>query len=91
MIGHSYESPTPCEWCGKLHDNAGVFCSDACEDKDFEYARSIERAFDEGQRNDQAPNDYIDKCQNCGRYKASETLTYPGQVCRKGCINPEEY
>jgi hypothetical protein len=39
----------------------------------------------------QQEDEDIDKCMNCGRYKASSTLTYPDQVCRKGCVNPNEY
>ena len=33
----------------------------------------------------------IDKCMNCGGYKWSDSLTYPDQVCKKGCVNPNEY
>jgi hypothetical protein len=33
---------------------------------------------------------YIDKCMNCGRYKASEQLN-ADQVCKIGCRNPNEY
>jgi len=32
----------------------------------------------------------IDKCLNCGRYKASSQLN-ESQVCKRGCINPNEY
>lgn len=33
----------------------------------------------------------IDKCMNCGRYKYNDELSYPGQTCIKGCVNPNEY
>ena len=33
----------------------------------------------------------IDKCMCCGRYKYNDELTYPGQVCIKKCVNPNEY
>lgn len=33
----------------------------------------------------------IDKCMNCGKYMYNDSLTYPGQVCIKGCVNPNEY
>lgn len=33
----------------------------------------------------------IDKCMCCGRYKYNDELTYPDQVCIKGCVNPNEY
>jgi hypothetical protein len=32
----------------------------------------------------------IDKCLNCGRYRASSSLDRY-QVCAKGCVNPNEY
>jgi len=32
----------------------------------------------------------IDKCLNCGRYKASSQLD-KYQVCKSGCRNPNEY
>lgn len=32
----------------------------------------------------------IDKCLNCGRYKSSQQLN-ADQVCKKGCVNPNEY
>lgn len=32
----------------------------------------------------------IDKCLNCGRYKASSQLN-EDQVCIAGCVNPNEY
>jgi len=32
----------------------------------------------------------IDKCLNCGRYKASSQLN-DDQVCKRGCRNPMEY
>ncbi len=32
----------------------------------------------------------IDKCLNCGKYKASNQLN-EDQVCIAGCINPAEY
>ena len=32
----------------------------------------------------------IDKCLNCGRYRASSSLNC-GQVCNAGCKNPNEY
>ena len=33
----------------------------------------------------------IDKCMNCGKYKYNDELSYPGQTCIKGCVNPNEY
>ena len=33
----------------------------------------------------------IDKCMCCGKYKYNDQLTYPGQVCKSGCVNPNEY
>lgn len=32
----------------------------------------------------------IDKCLNCGKYKAGSQLD-ENQVCRIGCVNPAEY
>jgi len=32
----------------------------------------------------------IDKCLNCGRYKSGNQLN-ADQVCKAGCINPNEY
>lgn len=32
----------------------------------------------------------IDKCMNCGRYKFGNQLNRD-QVCKKGCVNPNEY
>jgi hypothetical protein len=32
----------------------------------------------------------IDKCLNCGRYRASSALN-EHQCCKKGCTNPNEY
>lgn len=32
----------------------------------------------------------IDKCLNCGRYKASDSLN-KDQVCKVRCTNPNEY
>lgn len=32
----------------------------------------------------------VDKCLNCGRYKAGSQLN-SDQVCAKGCVNPAEY
>lgn len=33
----------------------------------------------------------IDKCMNCGKYKYNDQLSYPGQTCLSGCVNPNEY
>jgi hypothetical protein len=33
----------------------------------------------------------IDRCMQCGKYVWSDSLTYPDQVCKKGCRNPNEY
>ena len=35
-------------------------------------------------------NGGVDKCLNCGRYKAGNQLNRD-QVCRIGCVNPNEY
>jgi hypothetical protein len=32
----------------------------------------------------------IDKCLNCGRYKSGNQLNQD-QVCKIGCVNPNEY
>jgi len=32
----------------------------------------------------------VDKCMNCGKYKTNNQLT-EDQVCRRDCINPNEY
>lgn len=49
----------------------------------------------QGQCNDCDDYEYfrggIDKCMCCGRYKYNDELTYPGQTCIKGCVNPNEY
>ena len=39
---------------------------------------------------DDEDDPYIDKCLNCGRYRASSSLTRD-QCCAKGCKNPNEY
>lgn len=97
-------STKQCSWCGQPHDNTGWTCSDACEDKELEaerQGRMMENQREQAEanmidemymQNIECPDDIeIDKCMNCGKYKATETLTYPDQVCEKGCINPEEY
>lgn len=33
----------------------------------------------------------INKCMCCGKYKYNDELTYPGQTCIKGCVNPNEF
>ncbi len=33
----------------------------------------------------------VDKCLQCGRWRATEKLTYPDQRCVEGCKNPNEY
>ena len=32
----------------------------------------------------------MDKCLNCGRYKTGNQLN-ADQVCKRGCVNPNEY
>lgn len=33
---------------------------------------------------------YVDKCLNCGHYRASSALN-AYQCCKRGCLNPNEY
>lgn len=62
---------------------------DASEDFDDLYDLPIE--------NEKEIDEYInsrggiDKCMCCGKYKYNDELTYPGQTCIKGCVNPNEY
>lgn len=35
-------------------------------------------------------NGGIDKCLNCGKYKSGNSLN-KDQVCKAGCVNPNEY
>jgi len=35
-------------------------------------------------------NGGVDKCLNCGRYKAGKQLNR-WQCCARGCVNPNEY
>ena len=62
-----------------------------CIDED-DYPRICKHGHEAGDCNtcDEETGD-IDKCMNCGRYKASDSLTYPDQVCKGGCVNPNEY
>lgn len=94
--------PSNCLHCGTRSDN-GYYCSNRCE-REAELAQDIREIEDQREAHEadqidaffervdtELSGEEIDKCMNCGRYKATKTLTYPGQVCKSGCINPEEY
>jgi hypothetical protein len=65
--------------------------SGATEDY-FEDACRHGNPFAECPKCDQDEHDLegVDKCLNCGKYKGSSQLNQD-QVCKKGCVNPNEY
>ena len=65
------------------------------EEDDREYSRyeatcTHGYSLGECQKCDDEDDMDIDKCLNCGRYKASSQLN-DDQVCKRGCRNPVEY